>query len=1210
MFKLISGIALCFFLIYQSIANATDVTIPEIDLSRYGKTIIVGDFFGVSLYAYNKRGRSVASSDAYNNELFIQISNEIYTSLGIIDGIVNVMTTVKNEGNLYIAIAGQFSSIGGVKTGSIVFYDLTKSIFVTLGKGIPNAIIKSLYFDETNKYLYIGGSFRWGNSYNVIIWDLIKNAWLELPFRGFDGVVNSIIQVNKQNILFGGSFDNTVSYLKESFSTLSDCKKQVLNLQTAFVSSKHSSFDKKYSNPRNVICSNAYTNKLSWILQDSHVGKWSAVFNYVFKPRKIRFKNSDVPDYGTRIFRLISMPINGIMNLSYIDPVTGKRTFCEASCPLLQTSSEYQEFEFVNIIPMTGVQLELLSWYGKGAGLKEVEILLNDIITYAVNAFNEPLCVNRELRSNSYVTGGPWGIVTANGETYLSANLSGEALKHSSVVFEPRIQNGGYYYVELLTPGCIPDNTCLFRGKVTIEIYYKENTKPATATVYQTQYYGKIDTIYKGYMYPISASFRPCVILTPAKGQSDFLNVVALSVRFIPISLFSSINGLYEYNPSNYSSQTSNEQSTSGSAIDFSRTLLSQNAIISSIIYYSSQTIIAGSFFDIKNASFSNILQITPQVSSLAYGGVNGEIFTMLLHDNILYIGGKFNKLIHSSSGAINNVASYSILTNSWISLLWGLNGVVYNIFKYNASVKGKFKVYIAFSGNFTQVLTFQNQKLFDVYGFALWDPDDKKWVTNIDLFIYGRISDSILTLNNTSLILGNVKTLHSLATFGAVCLHFSKITHSLSPLMFPKTVLPFFNSLSKRDTNSVSNIRNLIYTGTFYNSLSHSLTILGGRFIIKNNKDELIKHIAIIEDSEITGINLDLDPSSIILSVLVYKNILYAGGYFRGKSGNENINGMFMYDLKKKKILHHLFQFNAKGEDQIRFLSMRPKSNELIVAGKFEISEPLLCNSFCIFETLSRKWKSLPSGFSGQITSIFWFNENSLILSGDINLNETMLNLVKYHFNTLTWTRVLPEGVSLPGPAFSILVNKNDRNSMYFAGKKKNGHAYFNKWNGSTLLQLDSELLPGSIITHLRIIPLKRKHHRNNIVPEDIVILVLGSLVFSSFGNITGAFYDGNGWIPYLISSTSSGQSGIASSIFFEHDTYLLSRKYLAKGYVVLISLSISLSIIFLMTLCKIIFSKYQRKKGSQTPYFSKEKKNQETPSTGISNESCGEKI
>ncbi|CCJ31515.1 unnamed protein product [Pneumocystis jirovecii] len=111
--------------------------------------------------------------------------------------------------------------------------------------------------------------------------------------------------------------------------------------------------------------------------------------------------------------------------------------------------------------------------------------------------------------------------------------------------------------------------------------------------------------------------------------------------------------------------------------------------------------------------------------------------------------------------------------------------------------------------------------------------------------------------------------------------------------------------------------------------------------------------------------------------------------------------------------------------------------------------------------------------------------------------------------------------------------------------------------------------------------------------LPEDVMILALGSLVFS-FGNVTGAFYDGNDWIPYLISSTSTGEPGMASSLFFEHEIYPSSRKYLAKGFVVLISLSI------------IIISKYRKKKGIlQTSYFPKDIKLHEASPIGIPNES-----
>ncbi|EMR11728.1 hypothetical protein PNEG_00162 [Pneumocystis murina B123] len=1200
MLRLVLKIILLFFLVNKAV-SVTNITIPDIDLSKYGQTVITGDFSGISLYAYNERGRIHEESNRYKNELFMQVPNRTYISLGIVNGFINVISIIKDGKNIYAVIAGHFSRIGDVNTNSIVFYDLIESKFVTLKEGISNGYIKSIYYDEKNRHLYVGGSFRYNNSLNAIIWDLSNNEWIELPFKGFNGIVNTITRMNNGNILFGGQFEDAFSHGGGTHFVLNNYDRQVLNLHTAMILSEHSSLNEKYANPRNIICTNTYKNTTSWLLEKSEIGKWLALFRYVFRPQKIRFKNSDVQDYATKIFRVISFPIHGIMNLSYTDPVTKKIAFCEALCPLQQSSLEYQEFDFVNIIPMTGFRIEIIDWYGKGGGLKEVEVLLSDIQTFAVNTFNEPICVNESLRSNSYVTGGPWEVLRINDQSYLSANISRSALEKSSVVFEPRLQRSGYYHVHLYTPGCIQDNTCSFRGIVQVRIYYQENVNPVIVIVHQTQNYEKIDNIYKGFISGITSTFRPCVVIIPIQGQREYINVVALAVKFIPVSIFSSSNGLFEYNPSNYS-LNAEKQSESKSVVDIARSLLSKNAIISSVIHDSSQTIIAGRFTNNEKPPFSNILRITPQVSSLAYGGVNGEIFSMLLHNNILYIGGRFNKILHSSSDAINNVVSYSIIDDSWTSLLWGLNGVVYNIYKYVASVNNTFKIYIAFSGNFRQILSFQNRKLSDVNGFALWDPEDKKWETNIDLFIDGQIQNSVLVSNNISLVSGNIRTLHSLRALGATALHISKSAHSLSPLFYSKAITPFFNLIVKRDIDKSS--KNSIYTGAFYKFLSRPLIILGGQFEFENDENELIKNIAIIYNSKISGININLDPQSVILSLVVYNNILYIGGRLYHKINKESINGIFAYNLKEKRSYQLL---PLSGDDtQVNILSMRPKSNELIIVGKFDSGKSSSCNGFCIFETSSNELRSSSSGFSGEVTALYWIDEKSVLISGNIKVNATLLNVAKYDFDTLTWSPVLPEKIYLPGPATSIIYDKNDKNSIYFSGKKRNGNAYFNKWNGRTLLQLDSELLPGSIINHMRIVSLKQRHRRNNVVPEDVTILVLGSLIFSSFGTVTAAFYDGNAWTPYLISSTLTGQPGIANSLFFEHEIYSSSRKYLAKGYVVLISLSISLSIIFLMTLYRAIFTNYQRKKGSlQIPYFPKEKELHKTPLTGISNDS-----
>ncbi|KTW29270.1 hypothetical protein T552_01225 [Pneumocystis carinii B80] len=1200
MLRLALKIILLVFFVNQAIST-TNIIIPDIDVSKHGQTVIIGDFAGISLYAYNERGRIHEESNRYKNELFMQVPNKTYISLGAVDGFINVMSIIKDGENIYAVIAGHFSRIGDVNTNSIVFYDLIGSKFVTLKEGILNGYIRSVYYHEKNRHLYVGGSFRYNNSLNAIIWDLSKNEWIELPFRGFNGFVNTISQMDNGNILFGGQFQDAFSCSGGTPFVFTNHDKQVLNLHTATILSEHSTSNEKYANPRNIICSNTHKNNTSWILEESEIGKWFALFRYIIRPQKIRFKNSDVQNYATKIFRVISFPFHGIMNLSYTDPVTKKRAFCEALCPLQQSSLEYQEFDFVNIIPMSGFRIEIIDWYGKGGGLKEVEVLLSDIQTFAVNTFNEPICVNESVRSNSYVTGGPWEVLRINDQSYLSANISTSALERSSVVFEPRLQNSGYYHIHLYTPGCIQDNTCLFRGIVQVKIHYKENVNPRIVIIHQTQNYEKIDNIYQGFISGITPTFRPYVVIIPIQGQRDYINVVALAVKFIPVSIFGSSNGLFEYNPSNYSS-ISHKQSESESVVDIARSLLSKNAIISSVIHDSSQTIIAGRFFNNEKNPFSNILRITPKVSSLGYGGLNGEIFTMLLYNNIIYIGGRFDRILHFSSDAINNVVSYSITDDSWTSLLWGLNGPVYNIYKYVASVNDTFKTYIAFSGNFTDILSFQNKKLSDANGFALWDPENKKWETNIDLFIDGQIQNSILVSNNVSLVSGNIRTIHSIRALGAVALHFSKSAHSLSPLFYSKSIAPFFNLITKRDIDQSS--KNSIYTGVFYKFLSQPLIILGGQFSIENEENELIKNIAVVHNSKISGIDINLDPQSIILSLVIHNNVLYVGGRLYYKASERSINGIVAYNLKEKRS-YQLFPLS--GDDTgVNILSMRPRSSELIIIGKFNSGKPSSCNGFCIFETSSNELRSSSFGFSGEVTALSWLDEKSVLISGNIKINSTSLNVAKYNFDTSTWSSVLPQKIHLPGPATSIIYNKNDKNSIYFSGRKRNGDAYFNKWNGKILLQLDSELLPGSIINHMRIVSLKQKHRRNNVVPEDIAILVLGSLIFSSFGTVTAAFYDGNAWTPYLISSTLTGQPGIANSLFFEHEIYSLSRKYLAKGYVVLISLSISLSIIFLMTLYKVILTNYRRKKGSlQTPYFPKEKELHKTPLTGISNDS-----
>lgn len=64
------------------------------------------------------------------------------------------------------------------------------------------------------------------------------------------------------------------------------------------------------------------------------------------------------------------------MNLTYTDPDSDKKAYCDKSCPLSSNSDEdYCEFTFVNNVGMSDFQIEVLDWYGSGAGLNGIELL-------------------------------------------------------------------------------------------------------------------------------------------------------------------------------------------------------------------------------------------------------------------------------------------------------------------------------------------------------------------------------------------------------------------------------------------------------------------------------------------------------------------------------------------------------------------------------------------------------------------------------------------------------------------------------------------------------------------------------------------------------------------------------------------------------------------------------------------------------------------
>ena len=72
----------------------------------------------------------------------------------------------------------------------------------------------------------------------------------------------------------------------------------------------------------------------TWLLQDNTPGSVTVLGNFGYRPTKLRLRNTYFQGRGTKTFRFVAQPINGIMNLTYTDPTTGQTRACDATCPL------------------------------------------------------------------------------------------------------------------------------------------------------------------------------------------------------------------------------------------------------------------------------------------------------------------------------------------------------------------------------------------------------------------------------------------------------------------------------------------------------------------------------------------------------------------------------------------------------------------------------------------------------------------------------------------------------------------------------------------------------------------------------------------------------------------------------------------------------------------------------------------------------------
>src|SRR5271154_4750926 len=206
----------------------TPISLPSIDLSSFGTVGLAGDFAGISLYQFT--GQNPTSQQGTGDGVYIQLPNGALGLLGRATGTVSSLCALDSG----LFVGGNFSSINGVNASNIAAWNFTFLEFEKLNDMDILVSVVALYCDRTGNQVYVGGDFQSGGSNNAIVWNASAGHWLDLPFGGFDGPINTIQQSDSGTILFGGTFD---SLGNGTLGGLND--RQVVNLVTANVPPPH-----------------------------------------------------------------------------------------------------------------------------------------------------------------------------------------------------------------------------------------------------------------------------------------------------------------------------------------------------------------------------------------------------------------------------------------------------------------------------------------------------------------------------------------------------------------------------------------------------------------------------------------------------------------------------------------------------------------------------------------------------------------------------------------------------------------------------------------------------------------------------------------------------------------------------------------------------------------------------------------------------------
>ncbi|KAF5619816.1 Pst1p-like protein [Fusarium sp. NRRL 25303] len=1151
---------------------------PNLDFSNLGRIGIVGDYDGISLYEYEGQKESTRSSNG-SESLLAQMPNGAFASILSTDASIRAMCSFQlSNGDMQgVVIGGNFTSLDGTQSKAVALFNPNTTEITPLD-GIEGEV-NALYCDQERDTVYVGGNFKGANSTNAIAW-VGTDGWTNLPFAGFNGPVKAITKASNGHIIFGGTFTGL-----GNSSTPNSSSSQVINLSTANITDENGSSG---TDPKDIVCPSS--SSTPWLLQDDTPGYWEADFSFGFAPTKLRLRNTRQDGRGTKTFRFLAYPINGIMNLTYVDPESGNNITCTSECPL-RDDEDYQDFTFVNRVGMNKFRIAISDWYGSGGGLESIELFQSDIFAYAITDFNEPKCGGVKNPASATHTG-PWKVSPSleSSSEYLTAELNGDYDPEKiSVTFFPNIIESGNYSVNIYTPGCQADDTCATRGRVNITgVMSGDDDKDTnfTSTLYQTNDFDKYDQIYFGYIEKSSGSFTPSVTLRPLAGQDvDTLTIVAQRVEFTLTNSTGGLNGLFDFDPEqavvNATSIVSSPINKLGASFD-------RASGVSVLVTDSNTTYVGGNF---TSKDHDNILAIIENDDvKEPGGGLNGEVFAMYLNATQLYVGGDFSNTDSGPVTGLDNVAVYDTKEDKWGALGAGLNGPVMRAVPLMLNITADTpELVIAFTGEFSSCNSFDNHDAISVDGFAIWVASRGNWLQNIDgnyPAFDGSLTAAVLDIpmDGGSLYAGALSSAQ-LGTNGAATLSDDGLGQF--PLKI-RAATPSSSSsaLSRRDVTSFNKNTTGVVTGIFYDENDYNITILAGHFTTESTKGDKVQNIVLLKDDNVAGLGSDISNGSTFVALAVRNGILFAGGDISGTIDGTDIRGLVSYDLEAKSFNSQPASVSG-ANSTVAAIAVRPgDSGDVYVGGSFDTAGALDCPGLCTYNVNSGQWNRPGSELEGTVYSLLWLSKNQLVVGGDLRGNGSDQRfLASWDANSESWSN-FPGSEDIPGPVAVISPGSIDYDQLWVAGTSlKDDSVFIMKYDGEKWHTAGPSLSSGTIIRGLQVFSVTEDHEAADLLDKNQVLMLTGSIDISGFGVASAALFNGTTYQPYAMTIKAGDGPGTIAGIFTQRDSFFKEEKHMALGFVVLIGLAIALGLMLLLVLCGIVLDRIRKKREGYVP-------------------------